>query len=689
MLRIKALRIEIFTVGGKYGRDIIFKDGLNIIYGNNTSGKSTCIQAILYGLGMEELLGGQGTKTMQSVLKDIVEDGESYHQVTESFIYLEIENYKTITTKRSVQSIYRDYKLVDVFDGAYLTGLEKDKLDVPVKSYYLFDANAAQDKQHGFHAYLESFLGWQLPSINNAQGNEAKLYIQTIFPAFFIEQKSGWSDFLSTIPYFGLRSVESKVAEFLLNMDVIENDIKKQELKQAKQQLQHRWDTLKVRIKDIAQSGNCILRGFPEKPEQIEDFNLIKLTFNYQNRVLSIDEYIKLIREEYNILENRTIPKVGERSNDFEQKLLELEGTISDGSILYEKLTQETSQTVEKVRYLKSQLEDTKKDIESYKAEIKLQKLGSTLDLSVSLDSCPTCHQHINGSLLPQNINQKVMTADENLEFLKAQQKMIEVYISTAQHNIDRNISNIAILSDALRNHRTELRGIKKTLMSDDRLPSEADIERKIVTRQRLDFYVKLLQKFDNTKNELISLVEEFTSILNDEARLPKVLLSSLDARKHSDMENYFRLFLNKFNYSSKDPNSIKISLDKYQPSVEGLALRKESDNRNKKGYDIRYDSSASDFVRSIWAYTCTLFKVSDSYNGNHPGLIVMDEPEQHSMSDQSLRNLLLELNSFKNCQSIVAASFHNDENVFKSATSNLNCHIIKLGIKAIESLKD
>ncbi|QJD79591.1 AAA family ATPase [Spirosoma rhododendri] len=62
MLKIKALRIEVFTVDGKYGRDIVFGDGLNIIYGNNTSGKSTCVQAILHGLGMEELLGGKAQK---------------------------------------------------------------------------------------------------------------------------------------------------------------------------------------------------------------------------------------------------------------------------------------------------------------------------------------------------------------------------------------------------------------------------------------------------------------------------------------------------------------------------------------------------------------------------------------------------------------------------------------------------
>ena len=71
-----------------------FNSGLNIIRGNNTSGKSSLFQAIVYALGFEELIGGRFEKTMQSVLKDQVEyPKNSFHSVLQSFILLEISSW--------------------------------------------------------------------------------------------------------------------------------------------------------------------------------------------------------------------------------------------------------------------------------------------------------------------------------------------------------------------------------------------------------------------------------------------------------------------------------------------------------------------------------------------------------------------------------------------------------------------
>ena len=72
MLRINAIKIEVNTTDGLYGTFNTFSEGLNILKGDNTTGKSTLVQSIFYGLGLEELIGGRGEKTMQSVLKDVV-----------------------------------------------------------------------------------------------------------------------------------------------------------------------------------------------------------------------------------------------------------------------------------------------------------------------------------------------------------------------------------------------------------------------------------------------------------------------------------------------------------------------------------------------------------------------------------------------------------------------------------------
>ena len=47
MLRINAIKIEIETQDGLYGFEQNFQKGLNIIRGDNSSGKSSLFQAIL------------------------------------------------------------------------------------------------------------------------------------------------------------------------------------------------------------------------------------------------------------------------------------------------------------------------------------------------------------------------------------------------------------------------------------------------------------------------------------------------------------------------------------------------------------------------------------------------------------------------------------------------------------------
>ncbi len=81
---------------------------------------------------------------------------------------------------------------------------------------------------------------------------------------------------------------------------------------------------------------------------------------------------------------------------------------------------------------------------------------------------------------------------------------------------------------------------------------------------------------------------------------------------------------------------------------------------------DIKSDSSASDFVRLIWAYLLSIYIVSSKNSGNHLGLIVFDEPAQHSMGVSSINALLKILSSQQSAlQSIVSASFDEDDQVF------------------------
>ena len=64
MFWINRLKTVIKTAEGNFGNDQRFFKGINLIASNtNTEGKSSCIEAIYYCLGLEEILGGRNDKT--------------------------------------------------------------------------------------------------------------------------------------------------------------------------------------------------------------------------------------------------------------------------------------------------------------------------------------------------------------------------------------------------------------------------------------------------------------------------------------------------------------------------------------------------------------------------------------------------------------------------------------------------
>ena len=121
MLKIRKLKIEITTLGAKkFGCYYEFEaNKLNIVKGTNHSGKTTLVSAIFYGMGMEELLGGQNTKALDSILTSVVPFQRTEYNINESAIYLEIENSnnKIITIKRYARHIDINPKIAYIYEN--------------------------------------------------------------------------------------------------------------------------------------------------------------------------------------------------------------------------------------------------------------------------------------------------------------------------------------------------------------------------------------------------------------------------------------------------------------------------------------------------------------------------------------------------------------------------------------------
>ncbi len=682
MLKINAIKFEVNTSSGLFGAEYHFTIGLNIVRGDNTSGKSSFFQAILYCLGLEELIGGRNEKTMQSVLKDVVEfPKDNFHDVLQSFVLLEIENQQgqIITLRRSIASTNRDSKLIDVFEEAVLS---QNINETEPRPMFVHDKGGASDEYYGFHLFLEDFLGWELPHVLNKLGESRKLYLQQVASAFIIEQKSGWSDFFATMPYYSLTNKEARVVEFLLDLDVYENQRKRQKLNSDRRIIDDRWESLYRQFYRLAEKGGGKLIGLEHKPSIINDSSAIKILLTHNESDITVSNYLEVMENELEEIESKHIPSVSTNLNENELRLEALNNAVNRLSLNYEMLSTELSFDKDKLGRYSTQLQSLTEDLRKNKGALKMKKLGAEVKLKSANDNCPTCNQPVKDSLLPADIEQNPMNLEENISFIEAQMKMVDVYVDGVKHKIEEKEKNQTIIRNKISEHRHDIRQIKKELVADDRLPSELEIERKLNIKKRIEFFTKYQDEFADMLNEIVSLSQEYESMLKQMKNLPKEYFSSKDREKLSGLTNQFRRILNKVNYTSKPTQLLDISQENYLPIAN-----EKLENGEIKSYNIRFDSSASDFVRCIWAYTCSLYKVSKEHSGNHPGLLMFDEPKQQDIALENFHEFLSELSTYNDAQVLVFASFENSDESFRAATEGLDFNLNLIEGKLIKPL--
>lgn len=680
MLKIRAIKLEVNTTSGLFGAKYEFANGLNIIRGNNTTGKSTLFQSIIYGLGFEELLGGKNEKTMQSVLKDQVEfpDGQ-IHPVNQSFVYLEIENKEIVTIKRCITSESRKPQLVDVFSGALLTGSDES---LPSQPMYIHDKGGASDDIYGFHVFLSEFLNWNLPEVITTKGDISHLYLQQIAPAFIVEQKSGWSDFFATIPYYAMRNVESRVVEFLLDLDVFENQKRKQQLVSNKQQITNRWHSLFLSFNKLAVRNGGTLKGLEQHPTILNSVGGIYIAMLKNEKEITITDFNELQKAELAALEKKQTTTVGNNLNKNEKALTQLTDKLDQLSLNYEMLSPELNLDNEKLKQYKKQLEAVLEDLRKNKGALKVKSLGHQLPAETASDSCPTCHQEIKDSLLPSEIKQTPMRIEDNVSFLEAQKKMIEVYIEGQEKIIKEKENKLITYQTQLSETRQEIRDTKKELVQDERLPSVLEIEKRLNLKKKVELFSKSIEDFAQLIEELKALSKEWERILSIEKDLPKDFFSPLDRRKISSLQENFIALLKEFNYESKPFEAIRISNDNYLPLAQKMI-------GEQLFYNIKFDSSATDFIRCQWSYYTAILKTSVAFQTNHPMLLIFDEPKQQDMAIVNFKSFLSKLSQFKAQQILVFASFENSDDSFNEATRGLEFSLNRIENKLIKPLLD
>lgn len=673
MLRINRLRIEIKTAneenGGIYGFDEKFSSGLTFIASdNNTAGKSSVLEAIFYCLGFEEIIGGRNQKVLTSVYKSTIHDGDKDWSVLESGAYLEISNGNEIVTiYRSAKMETRDPRLVTVYYGDY------DSIgnqSTQPEDMYIHDRGAATNEK-GFHSFLESFLHIQLPLVQT-NGNNQKLYLQVIFSGLFIEQKHGWGDIFSGMPYFGIKDAKKRVVEFLLGLDTFKNEREKNRLKSVKNTIISEWKNIFDDINRNATHESCSVSGLPIQPKIMSDNDYKAIAVTTVDKK-SLEDAISELQDEHDSIKclkprnidnfddlNKELQTISETIDSFEQKAFEC----------HEQITLSRSAVTQAER----SLEIVIRDLRNNKDAAKLQSMGSVVGCKIAKNICPTCNQKIDDSLLHLGNDIPIMSIEENIRHLEGQKSVLEFTRDSHKTNIEQ----LSLVENDLQSRLVTLRRLAQTIRSDiystETEWSEFVVQKFVEIESKIRRYVQFQSFIDQKLEEIRKLSDRWKKYKEEYEKLPKKEVSDLDAEVIKTFKDNFVNNLRKYKYkSAPDIDAVDIPIETCLPLIDG--------------FDMKFDSSASDNIRIIWSFTIALLQTSLAKRGNHPGIIIFDEPAQHSIVTSDMESLIQSVLDIEGtAQVIVGITLNNEE--LKQFIENLpeeDAKIINIGERAFK----
>ncbi len=611
----------------RFGRFIPVKKGLTIIAGDNTSGKTTLAKCFYYILGVEELLDGkQNTSSMdKSVyitfdLKNEAGETDSY-MVDRSCVIAQLSNTegKVITVRRMLkEGLKKDFAEVDVYECARA---EITK-ETPHTSYYLHGQDDHNENlPFGYYQYLAKFAGLPIWKVPTRSGKEYDLYLQTLFALDYVEQTRGWTDYFASIRSYNFLQPKQRIVEYVLGLGFDKDSVTKKQLSNQNEQLKEEWYK---RVRDIVQRltyNNMMVSGLTEdiakQKGKSEDLQLAVIG---ENGTLS--EVLAAMGRKIGSLNAALRKTDDQRFNDYNQQLAVFNDKEEQYDRFYRKLQEDYSKKDEIAR----QIVNIEEEIDRNR---NISHVTNLLN-SQHVRTCPTCHRTLD---ITDNGTLKIETDDieNNIRYLTTQRGFLSGLLESLKKNIEEKEIYLAYYKKILLQEKEKLNTAYAEVADHADMPSEQVMMEMSDLKLKLTSYKEVGEQVRNMLEEMWPMKTAF-----DENRATiKALGADKDdtgSQELNAMLNEFRKLLGAFRYESNDKRLVTLLVDDRNSNYLYLPQALVG------GYEehLRSVSSASDFVRSVWAYYLALMKVGKQ----HPGFLLFDEPCQHSINEIDLKTL-------------------------------------------------
>ena len=625
----------------EFGRMLSFKEGLNLVVGDNTSGKTTIVRSLFYCLGMEELIDGKaGDRSLDKSVKEkfrfaAPEQEEKDWYINSSYVVVQLSNHKgeVLTIKRSIKSDVHRENILSVWKVPYSPAMKM----ADSKEYYIHSREDHNpDYGTGFYALLSDF--GDIPIVNVKGRNTdsgTKLYLQTIFGLTYIEQTRGWSDFFANIRSFNIVSPKQRIIEYAMNYAMDEDMATANALKEKKRRYEEEWRSQVEAFNNYLSYNKMFVDKLNAKIDK-QDVAIDELRIGVRDKGCDLAKYRVELSTQIDTL-NRKAEQPGTVNCDQGyQKALQ---QYQEHKRRYEIFCLELADEKRKLENIRHQVAILDDEIKRYRSLEKVNNIVSNLDVR----RCPTCHQS-----LPVHDNQSFVVSKEQLDRSIKVYDMQKQFLKPMVDKLEASIKNQEMNKLYLENQLSVELASVEAIASEKMINiNPLTVEEQYVlvdSRSKLALLGSIESRIDQVKGELSSIKEHYDDVCG---QLTKQKNNETEKTPLDKQLERFRTMLHKFGYSSNLVKNIEFSEEKN--TYQYLPIIEQGENRE----EIRSDSSASDFIRSIWAYYLTLLKEGVK----HPGFLVMDEPCQHSMKEDSLKKLFEVCANIKHKQVILFCS--------------------------------
>lgn len=622
-----------------------FASGLNVIEAPNTWGKSTLVQSLIYGLGLEGAFSASHLSPLGEAMSSVIDLAGHREAVVESAVTVTLssDEGRYLRARRYTKSFTFESSLIETWTAASLPGLDTARQ----VDYYVRQPGAASHEL-GFHRLLEDFIGYDLPGVPGFNGDEVKLYLEVLLPLFYVEQKYGWAGLAPRVPtHYRIRSPYRRAAEYVLGLESLERLKEAEKLRARLASYQAEWSTTGDELDALLRRNGWSLSHTLDSPESIDGSRLPEVGLSRDGGFVDAAQEIARIRSEAEAMLAVPVPPAGTRTAEAQSELRAAEQEVQRlaGRL---RLQQES---VTRAETELGVLEARQRDLESDRSHLldvrKLERLGSEIG-AASLESahCPTCSQDLDARQVATGL---VLDVSANLALLTAEKATLDRMTASAEHNLTAARGVADAVAAQLADSRARTRALKDELAGPSGAPSVAHIERRIVLAERARVgEADLAQAY-----ELLARMQKAAvSMARVRTRLKAIrgeAESGSDAQVVAGLRLRFIQALEKFGLRSLPVSEITIGADSLLPEHDGFELT----------FDIRHGLSASDAIRTKWAFYVALTRSVNETVGARPlGVLIIDEPRQQEADAASVRALYRELAvAAEGSQVIVASS--------------------------------